>query len=620
MSDLPDPWDELPELDEDELLPPYLRDAGPALRTWGELSYSARQKAWVIRGDPAVCQLAKRLFPGCGGRGRGTARFPAGRRATGDLHWLMLRYPLQIKASDISRWSAALAASRAWAVARERAQMRPSVIEERPGAFLGKLMEFQKSGAGFLKDNPRSLLADEMGLGKTVQALAYLADRGEYPALIVVPPHLVTNWNAEIRRFLRVDGREPVIHAIKGLSPYELPKADIYLIHYLLLRGWKTALPGNSFSCVLFDEIQELRHAGTEKYSAASLLSDSCETVYGLSGTPIYNRGGEIWNVINILDFHALGDYESFTREWCSGYGNDLVTKPEVLGEHLRREGLILRRTKEQVLGELPPKRRLVQTIDFDDAVYAQLMRSAESLVDELRGELTNFDRARIEDMLSQRERQATGIAKAPTRFLSAGIADALATWFEAESCLATRHTNFTGYTGTRTAYAIARLCFDTLMASAPAAVEHCDLGIVTPQLEDVVEACTLMSTVGFESGGLGAAHGFHQGLAELPETHKFMHGEKVAMGILASLFLTQKPAELIDDIYAFHLATRLPVCLADLDITDTSRDHLMIAVKRMNLPVECTHWEPIKYSEEDHLAALIAADARGRRFKTANA
>jgi len=409
-----DPWDELPEVEEAELLPPYLRDAGPSMRTWGELSYNPRTKAWTIKGDPAVCQLAKRLFPGAAGRGRGTARFSANRRAIGDLHWLMLRYPLEIREKDLSRWSDSLAAARGWAAARERAQLRPSSIDPKPGTFVGELREFQKAGAGFLKDNPRCLLADEMGLGKTVQALALLADRGEYPVLIVVPPHLVTNWRTEIGRFLRIEGREPVIHAIKGLKPYDLPEADIYLVHYLLLRGWKKELPEKAWSAVIFDEIQELRHAGTEKYSAASLLSDACETVFGLSGTPIYNRGGEIWNVVNILDFHALGDYESFTREWCYGYGNDLVTKPDLLGEHLRREGLILRRTKEQVLGELPPKRRLVQTIDFDDAVYAQLMQPALALAGELREEMSSFDRARIEEAVSQRERQATGIAKAP--------------------------------------------------------------------------------------------------------------------------------------------------------------------------------------------------------------
>ena len=61
--------------------------------------------------------------------------------------------------------------------------------------------------------------------------------------------------------------------------------------------------------------------------------------VIGLSGTPIYNRGAEIWNVINILDFHFLGNYESFTREWCYGYGNQIVQKPELLGDYLRARG-----------------------------------------------------------------------------------------------------------------------------------------------------------------------------------------------------------------------------------------------------------------------------------------
>lgn len=200
-----------------------------------------------------------------------------------------------------------------------------------------------------------------MGLGKTVQALAMLAASGDLPVLIIPPAHLVMNWQHEAARFLRVNGQPPRIHIIKGLSPYELPPADIYIMHYLLLRGWKQILPELPLRCVIFDEIQELRHTGTEKYSAASLLSDSCDRVIGLSGTPIYNRGGEIWSVINAIDFHFLGDWESFSREWCAGYGAQVVAKPDVLGAYLRREGMMLRRTKQQVLTELPPKRRLVQ-------------------------------------------------------------------------------------------------------------------------------------------------------------------------------------------------------------------------------------------------------------------
>ena len=161
---------------------------------------------------------------------------------------------------------------------------------------------------------------------------------------------------------------------IKGLTPYELPPADIYIAHYLLLRGWKDVLPKLGLKTVIFDEMQELRRNGSNKYSAASLLSEACENVIGLSGTPIYNHGGEIWNVVNILDFHFLGDWESFTREWCYGYRSDIVAKPELLGEHLRREGLMLRRVKSDVLTQLQPKRRLVQEIDWDDKVYRELM------------------------------------------------------------------------------------------------------------------------------------------------------------------------------------------------------------------------------------------------------
>jgi len=209
-------------------------------------------------------------------------------------------------------------------------------------------------------------------------------------------------------------------------------------------------------------------------------------------------------------------------------------------------------------------------------------------------------------------------IAKAPTRYLSAGIADALATWFEAESSWMTRHTNFTGYAPSRTAYAIARLCYDTLLENAPLAVRHAGLGLVTPQLEDTIEACTLMSTVGFESGGLAAAHGFHQGLAQLPECHRFLHGEKVAVGIVASLFLTQRPAALIEQIYRFHLATRLPVCLRDINVTDKSPEHLGVAIERITDPGEVTAWEPIRYGAEECLNALLAADAYGEAMKAA--
>lgn len=397
-----------------EKLPGYLMDAPQNGHIYGTLSYNRRSRCWTIKGEPCVTEMAARLFPGSQRR-RGEARFTANRRIIGDVNWLMLRYPLEIAPRDRALWESALGQAREHARLRAQAEKLPQRSTPPEGTFTGELREFQKEGLSFLLANPRTLLADEMGLGKTVQALACLAATGEFPALIVVPPHLLRNWQAEAARFLRIDGKPPRVCVLTGLKPYQPPEADIYIIHYLLLRGWKQALPQMGFRAVIFDEIQELRHGGTEKYSAASLLAEECERVIGLSGTPIYNKGSEIWNVVNILDFHCLGDWESFTRAWCDGYGNHLVRDPALLGDHLRREGLILRRTKQEVLTELPPKRRLVQEIDADDKVYRELMRPVIEMLGSLRALHPEArERAVLEEQVGRGERQATGVAKAP--------------------------------------------------------------------------------------------------------------------------------------------------------------------------------------------------------------
>lgn len=395
-------------------LPGYLQDAPQTGHLYGTLSYNRRSKCWTIKGEPCVTEMAARLFPGSERR-RGEARFTANRRIIGDVNWLMMRYPLEIAPRDRELWKNALAQAREHVLLRMNAEKLPRRSTPPEGTFEGELREFQKEGLSFLLANPRTLLADEMGLGKTVQALACLASAKEFPALIVVPPHLLRNWQTEITRFLRLEGKPARVCVLTGLKPYQPPEADVYIIHYLLLRGWKQALPQMGFKTVVFDEIQELRHGGTEKYSAASLLAEECERVIGLSGTPIYNKGSEIWNVVNILDYHCLGDWESFTRAWCDGYGNHLVRNPALLGEHLRREGLILRRTKEEVLAELPPKRRLVQEIDSDDKIYRELMRP---VMDQLGSLLALHpdarERALLEEQVGRGERQATGVAKAP--------------------------------------------------------------------------------------------------------------------------------------------------------------------------------------------------------------
>lgn len=121
--------------------------------------------------------------------------------------------------------------------------------------------------------------------------------------------HLLRNWQAEAARFLRIDGKPPRVCVLTGLKPYQPPEADIYIIHYLLLRGWKQALPQMGFRAVIFDEIQELRHGGTEKYSAASLLAEECERFIGFPArlSIIRDRKSGMWSIFWIFTALAIG-------------------------------------------------------------------------------------------------------------------------------------------------------------------------------------------------------------------------------------------------------------------------------------------------------------------------
>jgi len=207
-------------------------------------------------------------------------------------------------------------------------------------------------------------------------------------------------------------------------------------------------------------------------------------------------------------------------------------------------------------------------------------------------------------------------VASAPARFLVSGMGDALATWFEAESCQIKYAGNMTGKVGSMTAYALARLCYETLLTYGVQAKSACDAHISTPALEKVVEANTLLSGLGFESGGLAAAHAIHNGLTALEPTHHYFHGEKVAIGTLASLFLTGKEPELIDEVYDFCEAVGLPTTLAEIGLDGVSDADLMLAAEKATAEGETIYNELAPISALAVFQALKAADVEGRRRK----
>ncbi|MDD1772891.1 MAG: glycerol dehydrogenase [Methanomassiliicoccales archaeon] len=207
-------------------------------------------------------------------------------------------------------------------------------------------------------------------------------------------------------------------------------------------------------------------------------------------------------------------------------------------------------------------------------------------------------------------------IVAAPTRFLVAGMGDALSTWFEARSCEATHSANECGGYGTAAGLHIAKLCFETLMEHGAKAKVDSENRVVTNAFDRIVEANILLSGLGFESAGLASAHSIHNGLTALEETHSFYHGEKVAFGVLAGLQLTKAPSEEIEAVCSFCEKVGLPTTLADIGLKDASRERVMIAAERACAPGQPIHHEAGAISPKKVLDAMLAADAIGKARK----
>lgn len=366
-----------------------------------------RRKLWRITAQPHVMIRLKNFFPRVDKFKYDNVSIENTQEVCRDIEWFMARFPLEADAEILSILRKGAEAHRA--LQEELELVMAPDFKSRAFRMAKPLRDYQARTVEVYLRTKALLVADQVGLGKTVTAIGGLTEPVNLPALVVCQTHLVRQWQRFLAEFLP----DALTHIIKKGTPYALPKADVYLITYHKMAGWAETLAG-FIQSMIFDEAQELRHAGTGKYKAAQKIRGGCFSVMGLSATPIYNYGGEMFNVMEIISPGKLGSRDEFNREWCYSRGDKQVVKdPKAFGAYLRDNFLMLRRTRKEVGRELPPLEKSVQMIPYSPAALDEIKDVATELARlVLQGHFHESGEAARE--LDWRLRQATGIAKAP--------------------------------------------------------------------------------------------------------------------------------------------------------------------------------------------------------------
>ena len=203
-------------------------------------------------------------------------------------------------------------------------------------------------------------------------------------------------------------------------------------------------------------------------------------------------------------------------------------------------------------------------------------------------------------------------IANAPRRLFAAGLGDALSTWFEARACKNSGARTMARGNVSNTGLMMARLCYDLLMEKGRDALAAVERHEVTPALEDVVEATIYLSGLGFENGGLAAAHAVNDGFAQEPQAHGMYHGEKVAFGTLVQLVLEKAPQEELEQVLGFLRDTGLPLTLAQLGVKEIVPETLKKVAEAAVVPTKNLRAD---ITAQEVYDAILEADRIGRDY-----
>jgi SNF2 family DNA or RNA helicase len=395
--------------------------------SYGRVAYGTdpnqTRGVWRVRCEPHVRARLKRVMPRAPQWAAEYIDIPSSPENARDLLWFLERYPMDVDRPDLLEQLANEHVKMEERIADLMALRRPPLKIE----LAEPAREYQSFAAQLLEIKRGLLLADDVGLGKTVTAICSMTLPENLPAVVVCPAHMPPQWAAMLARF--APGLS--VHILKKGTPYPLTRGvgrgqlellddrlpDVIISNYHKLRGWAETLAGVA-RFVVFDECQQLRRPASDIYRSCDHLAEKTPLRLGLSATPIYNYGAEFFNVVDVLAPGALGESAEFYREWCHGqFGEKARIKDtDQFGAYLRREGIMLRRTRQEVGRELPELTKVIHAVEADDKALDNLKGDAIALAKVVLAHNENYrgERMNAAGKLDSLIRQATGIAKAP--------------------------------------------------------------------------------------------------------------------------------------------------------------------------------------------------------------
>lgn len=377
------------------------------MKTYGNLGIDDGE--WVMWAvEPHVKIKLKAVFGHIAKGDGGPYKFADAPDRCADLKWFTSRYPMAISDEDRSRLDGEADRFQLLSAELERLKVEPYFPPLFNGLREGQTVrEHQGRAVALLERVGGLLVGDEVGEGKTYTTGAALLIPGALPAIIVCLPHLRDQWAEKLRTFTTLH-----IEILQGTKPTPtLMTPDVRILAYSQLAGWADALEATEIGLIAFDEMQELRRGEqAEKGKAALRLADRARLRLGLTATPIYNYGDEIWEVMRFLRPEVLEEKGDFLREWCAALGNGKyrVRDPRALGAYLRDSNAFTRKTKDR----LGRPNILVREVEHSAEALASIEDAARALaITATQGAFVERGEAvRKLDMLA---RQATGVAKA---------------------------------------------------------------------------------------------------------------------------------------------------------------------------------------------------------------